>query len=98
DWHQVNSTLGQGAADAVLREVAQRLGSCVRKADTLARVGADEFAIVVCDLKDEADGRRVADKLQQALAAEFHLGNRRLQLRAIIGMSLYPTDGTDGEA
>jgi len=98
DFRQVNDTLGHGTADAVLRDVAQRLASCVRKADTLARVGADEFAIVICDLKDEADCRVVTQKLQQALAAEFHVGTRRLQLRAIIGMSLYPIDGTDGEA
>ena len=50
DFRQVNDTLGHGAGDAVLREVAQRLAACVRKADTLARAGADEFALVVCDL------------------------------------------------
>ena len=98
DWQQVNATLGDGAADAVLREVAQRLSGCVRKADTLARVGADEFAIVICDLKDEADCRLVAQKLQQALAPEFRAGNGRLRLAASIGVSLYPADGGDGEA
>jgi len=98
DFRQVNETLGHGAADAVLREVAQRLASCVRKADTLARVGADQFAIVICDLKDEADRRVVVQKLEQALAADFRIGNRRLQLRASIGLSLYPADGADGEA
>ena len=98
DFRQVNETLGHGAADAVLREVAQRLAGCVRKADTLARVGADQFAIVICDLKDEADRRVVVQKLEQALAADFRIGNRRLQLRASIGLSLYPADGADGEA
>ena len=67
DFRQLNDTLGHGAGDAVLREVAQRLAACVRKADTLARAGADEFAVVVCDLKDKADCRVVAEKLQQAL-------------------------------
>ena len=93
DWLQVNEALGHGA-DALLREVAQRLAGCVRKADTVARVGADEFAIVICDLKDEADCRVVTQKLQQALAAEFRAGNQRLQLRASIGRSLFPADGT----
>ena len=97
DWLQVNEALGHGA-DALLREVAQRLAGCVRKADTVARVGADEFAIVICDLKDEADCRVVTQKLQQALATEFRAGNERLQLRASIGRSLFPADGTDGEA
>ena len=98
DFREVSEALGPGTADAVLREVAQRLVSCVRKADTLARVGADEFAIVICDLKDEADCRVVTQKLQQVLAAEFAAGERRLRLAASIGVSLYPGDGGDGEA
>jgi diguanylate cyclase (GGDEF)-like protein len=98
DFRQLNDTLGHGAGDAVLREVAQRLAACVRKADTLARAGADEFAVVVCDLKDKADCRVVAEKLQQALAAEFRVGNRRLRLATSIGVSLFPADGGDGEA
>jgi diguanylate cyclase (GGDEF)-like protein len=98
DFRQVNDTLGHGAGDAVLREVAQRLAACVRKADTLARAGADEFALVVCDLKEKADCRVVAEKLQQALAAEFRVGSRRLRLAASIGVSVFPADGGDGEA
>jgi diguanylate cyclase (GGDEF)-like protein len=98
DFRQVNDSLGHGAGDAVLREVAQRLAACVRKADTLARAGADEFALVVCDLKEKADCRVVAEKLQQALAAEFRVGSRRLRLAASIGVSVFPADGGDGEA
>ena len=98
DFRQVNDSLGQGAGDAVLREVAQRLTGCVRKADTLARAGADEFALVVCDLKDEADCRVVAEKLLQALAPEFRVGGRRLKLAVSVGISLFPSDGGDGEA
>ena len=98
DFRQVNDTLGHGAGDAVLREVAQRLAACVRKADTLARAGADEFVLVVCDLKEKADCRVVAEKLQQALAAEFRLGSRRLRMAASIGVSVFPADGGDGEA
>jgi diguanylate cyclase (GGDEF)-like protein len=89
DFRQVSDTLGQEAGNAVLREVAQRLAGCVRKADTLARTAADEFAVVLCDLKEEADARIVVDKLRQVLGAEF---------RASIGISLYPADGGDGEA
>jgi len=98
DFRQVNDTLGHGAGDAVLREVAQRLAGCVRKADTLARVGADEFAIVVCDLKEDADCRIVAEKLLQALAPEFRAAGRRLRLGVSVGISLFPSDGGDGEA
>lgn len=74
--------------DAVLRNVAERLAGAVRKADTVARVGADQFALVLCDIKDEADCRAVADKVLQALGAG---------LRPSAGVSLYPADGADGE-
>lgn len=74
-------------SDAALCEVAGRLARCVRKADTLARAGADEFALV-CELKDAADCRVVADKVLQALAGFV----------VSIGISLYPGDGGDGDA
>ena len=98
DFRQVNDTLGHGAGDAVLREVAQRLTGCVRKADTLARAGADDFVLVVCDLKDEADCRLVAEKVLQVLEPEFRAGGRRLRLAVSVGISLFPSDGGDGEA
>jgi len=84
--------------DTVLREVAERLIGCVRKADTLARTGAGEFAIVVSDLREEADCRLVAEKVLQVLGAEFRVGARHLRLAASVGISLYPSDGDDGEA
>jgi diguanylate cyclase (GGDEF)-like protein len=71
-----------------LPEVAQRLAGCVRKADTVARIGADQFALVLSDLKDEADCRAIADKVAQALA----------DARPGVGVSLYPSDGADAEA
>jgi len=98
DFRQVNDTLGHDAGDALLREVAERLAGCVRKADTLARTGADEFAVVVSDLREEADCRLVVEKVLQALGAEFRVGGRRLRLAASVGISLYPSDGDDGEA
>ena len=98
DFRQVNDALGHDAGDALLREVAERLSGCVRKADTLARAGADEFALVVCDLKDGGDCRVVAEKVLQALQPEFRVAGRRLRLGVSIGISLFPADGADGEA
>ncbi|HJS76765.1 MAG TPA: GGDEF domain-containing protein [Burkholderiales bacterium] len=98
DFRQVNDALGHDAGDALLREVAERLSGCVRKADTLARASADEFALVVCDLKDGGDCRVVAEKVLQALQPEFRVAGRRLRLGVSIGISLFPADGADGEA
>jgi diguanylate cyclase (GGDEF)-like protein len=98
DFRQVNDALGHDAGDAVLRDAAGRLAGCVRKADTLARAGVDDFVLVVCDLKDGEDCRVVAEKVLQALAGEFRVGPRRLRLAVSIGVSLFPADGGDGEA
>jgi len=98
DFRQVNDTFGHGAGDAVLREAGERLAGCVRKADTLARAGVDEFVLVVCDLKDGDDCRVVAEKALQALAPEFRVAGRRLRLAVSVGISLFPADGGDGEA
>ena len=77
-----NDTLGHGAGDAVLREVARApRRRCVRKADTLARAGADEFALVVCDLQGRGRlPRGGRTSCSRRSAAEFRVGSRRLRL------------------
>jgi diguanylate cyclase (GGDEF)-like protein len=72
--------------DDVLRAAARSLQACVRKADTLARWGAAEFALVMTDVQGEADCRRVAERLLQAL-----------DMDAAIGISLFPADAGDPE-
>ena len=73
--------------EATLREAAQRLGSVLRKADTLARCGAAEFAAVLTDVPGEAECRVAVERLVQAL-----------DMDAAIGISLFPGDAGDGEA
>ena len=97
DFKQVNDSLGHRAGDAVLREAAQRLALCVRKADTLARHGGDEFVVVISDVQAEADCKLVAEKVLRSLASAFHLEGRALALGASIGISLFPTDAGDGD-
>ena len=65
DFKQVNDSLGHRAGDAVLREVAQRLALCVRKADTLARHGGDEFVVVISDVQADSDCKLVAEKVRE---------------------------------
>ena len=90
----VNQLLGHAAGDAVLREVARRLAACLRRADTLARCGADEFAVVVTDVHSEADCRIVAERILGVFSGEFS----GVTLEASIGISLYPSDAGDGDA
>jgi diguanylate cyclase (GGDEF)-like protein len=94
----VNDAHGHRVGDLVLREVSARLGACVRKADTLARQGGDEFVVVIPDLPPEADGQVVAEKILRALAAPLHAEGAALRLGASIGISLSPADAGDGDA
>jgi len=97
-FKEVNDTLGHRAGDAVLREVAQRLTGCMRKSDTLARQGGDEFVIVIPDLNLEADCQTIAEKVLRALEPEFRVDASGFRIGASIGVSLYPADAGDGES
>jgi len=97
DFKQVNDALGHRAGDAVLREVAQRLSACMRKSDTLARQGGDEFVALLPDLQRESDCQFVAEKALRALEPEFRVEGRVFRIGASIGISIYPSDAGDGE-
>jgi diguanylate cyclase (GGDEF)-like protein len=94
----VNDSLGHSAGDRLLREVAVRLGPHVRKGDTLARFGGDEFALLVEGVRHAEDIVKVAHKLREALREPFPLDGRELFVTASIGISLYPDDGADSQA
>ena len=96
-FKQVNDALGHRAGDAVLREASHRIAGCVRKADTLARHGGDEFVVVIPDLHQDADSQVVAEKILRALEPPFQVDGRDFTIGASIGISLYPTDAGDGE-
>jgi diguanylate cyclase (GGDEF)-like protein/PAS domain S-box-containing protein len=98
DFKQVNDRFGHRAGDAVLREVAQRLAACMRKADTLARQGGDEFVVVIPELAQESDCEVVADKILRALEPPVAVERQAVRVGASIGVSLYPADARDGEA
>jgi diguanylate cyclase (GGDEF)-like protein/PAS domain S-box-containing protein len=93
----VNDTLGHAAGDLMLRMVAERLRGCTRKSDVVARIGGDEFTILVQDLARPDDASLVAQGILDALLRSFHLNERDVPMSASIGLSVHPEDGTEGE-
>jgi diguanylate cyclase (GGDEF)-like protein/PAS domain S-box-containing protein len=96
-FKNVNDTLGHTAGDEVLIAVAERLRSCLREEDTVARVGGDEFLVLLTGINRDSDVGAMARKLLKSLAEPFPLKKRELFLSASIGVGLYPNDGTDAE-
>ena len=89
----VNDTLGHGTGDALLQQAALRLKSCLRRGDTLARTGGDEFTAVLPDLNDRQDAVQVAEKFLECLRQPFELAAQSIHLSASIGIAIYPADG-----
>ncbi|MCM2257154.1 MAG: EAL domain-containing protein [Vicinamibacteria bacterium] len=96
-FKRINDTLGHSAGDRLLEGVARRLAACIREGDTVARVGGDEFTLLLEPLSQPEDAAKVAEKLLQALATPFDVEGHRLHVQASIGISLYPDDGQDTE-
>jgi diguanylate cyclase len=91
----VNDSLGHVAGDELLREVAHRLKSVLRKADTIARMGGDEFLVLADDVSDVDQAAGIAEKIIQALRTPVRLHNLEVRTSPSIGISLHPRDGSD---
>jgi diguanylate cyclase (GGDEF)-like protein/PAS domain S-box-containing protein len=97
DFGEVNKAHGHATGDALLKAYAEQLEASVRQNDTVARPGGDEFALILGELASPQDIPRVADKLLQRLAQPVEYEGRSMQLRASIGISIYPGHGQDPE-
>lgn len=93
NFKTVNDTLGHPVGDKLLRILAKRVAGCIREDDFLARIGGDEF-VVLLKLTDKTDIEKIASKINQTLAAPFEFGQYHLETACSIGISYYPSSGT----
>lgn len=91
----VNDHYGHAAGDAVLKEAARRMQACLRASDTVARVGGDEFVVLLPSVSGAADALNVGEQIRAALAAPYRLGELQCHLSASVGVAVYPEDGAD---
>ncbi|MGZ3239905.1 MAG: sensor domain-containing protein, partial [Burkholderiaceae bacterium] len=93
----INDSLGHHIGDRLLQSVAQRLQCCMRKDDTLARFGGDEFVLVLMAPADGRSAGQVAEKIRDILQLPVLVDGHELHVGCSIGISLYPHDGSDSE-
>jgi diguanylate cyclase (GGDEF)-like protein/PAS domain S-box-containing protein len=93
----INDSLGHQAGDQVLIEVSNRLRSVIRKTDTLARIGGDEFCLVFSDVHKKSDALRIAQTCLDSLREPIHIAERDYSVSASIGVSCYPEHGSESE-
>ena len=97
-FKQVNDSLGHAAGDELLRQVAQRLRELLREEDTVARIGGDEFAVLLPRLAASRDATQVARMLVASLCAPFGVEGRQVSIGVSLGIALFPTHGRDPAA
>jgi diguanylate cyclase (GGDEF)-like protein len=94
-FQTANDTLGPMVGDRVLCDVAERLSLCMRPGDSIARLGSDEFALLLTQLESTEDADNLHQKIVAAFRHPFLCGTHELYLTASKGVSFYPLDGTD---
>lgn len=89
----VNDTFGHAEGDELLKGMAARLKNCLRKGDTLARQGGDEFTVLLPDLSNGDDAGVIAQKIIEELKRPFHIGGQEFRATVSIGIAIFPRDG-----
>jgi diguanylate cyclase (GGDEF)-like protein/PAS domain S-box-containing protein len=96
-FKKINDSLGHDVGDKLLKSVAGRLTDCVRRSDTVSRIGGDEFVVLLAQIERAEDAAFSAQKILRALSAPHIIDNKSLDINVSIGVSTYPTDGKDAK-
>lgn len=93
EFKRINDTLGHEAGDQLLIEIAQRLRDCTREADTVARMGGDEFTVLLTDVHGRDSVEHAMVKIRDMLSLPLSLGGKTVRVSCSIGSAMYPDDG-----
>ncbi|MFC2158116.1 EAL domain-containing protein [Acidobacteriota bacterium] len=94
-FKRINDTLGHDAGDKMLKDVALRLVDCIRDSDTVARMGGDEFMIILPKIQKAQDAAVIAQRILESMDLPFKLGEHEVTIGVSIGISQFPSDGDD---
>ena len=97
-FKNINDTLGHAAGDILLIETAKRLKECMRNSDVIARIGGDEFVIMLREVSDQSQAATVARKILSTVVEPLTIHDHECRITASIGISMFPTDALDEES
>lgn len=97
-FKRINNALGHPAGDEMLKRVGHSLVSTVRESDSVFRYGADEFVVILADIRHPQQTKGIAEKLLNAIGTTQHIAGHDLSVTASLGISIYPDDGFDAIA
>jgi len=97
EFKPINDNYGHEVGDKVLKETADRIKMSIRKTDTAARIGGDEFAVILQDVDISQNSVLVAEKIVKSITIPFKINELKCSIGASIGISVYPSDGDDAK-
>lgn len=98
NFKDINDTFGHATGDRVLKEVADRIQDCLRESDTAARMGGDEFVVLLPTIEAPEDAMLVAEKIRHAVCQPIAMGDHNLNISTSIGIAVYPEHGSQEDA
>ncbi|MGB9836314.1 MAG: diguanylate cyclase domain-containing protein [Candidatus Saccharicenans sp.] len=96
-FKKVNDTYGHNLGDKVLKEAGQKLSRVLRKTDTVARFGGDEFTIILGELNSIEDARQIAERIVDAFYQPLEIDGKNLTVTASLGLAVFPEDAEEPE-
>lgn len=91
----INDTFGHDAGDAILIHISKQLQTVIRKNDTIARIGGDEFLAIITELQAPINGAKIAEKIIETASQPYYFKENLLKVGASVGIAIYPQDGED---